>query len=167
MIIDMHIDIEKDIVSVREELDCGTKKKKTLALEEFLQTYTSFIKEKEDNYDFLYLPAGTLEYRKNLNTCTFVVQTNPYKEFYGLANREDDYLLVMKTNVNGTVLLGFEVFATKGAFNRILSSFTKVYENKKSFAIADESDGAKKCFEFIDSFADKPISTKLKYKDII
>lgn len=167
MVIDINIDVKNGIANIIEESDYGTKKTKKISLDEFLQTYTSYVKEKEDNYEFLYLPPGTVEFRKNLNSMTFMVETYPYKSFYGVDNKDEDYFLVMKTDVTGERVISYKCYSTKGAFNKHFSAFTEIHNCNDSFNITGEDDGIKKCLENSFKAPKKPLSLKLRYKNII
>ena len=145
MNIDMNIDIINGCVDVVEESEFGTKKEKRIALDEFLQQYTSLLKEKEDNNTFMFFPPGTVEYKKNLNSCTFVIQTNPYKEYYGLLYDENDYLLIVKMNVDCNLVLSYKCYKTEGPFNKRLSSFVEIDSSNDSFTVIDESEAVKLC----------------------
>lgn len=145
MNIDMNIDIVNGFVDVVEESEFGTKKEKRVALDEFLQQYTSLLKEKEDNNKFMFFPPGTVEYKKNLNSCTFVIQTNPYKEYYGLLYDENDYLLIVKMNVDCNLVLSYKCYKTEGPFNKRLSSFVEIDSSNDSFTVIDESEAVKLC----------------------
>lgn len=167
MVIDMNIDIVNGSVDVMEESEFGTKKEKRISLDEFLQQYTSLIKEKEDNNKFIFFPPGTVEYKKNLNSCTFVVQTNPYKEYYGLLDDKDDYLLIVKMNVDCNLVLGYRCYKTEGPFNKRLSSFVEIDTSDNSFAAVDESEAIKLCLSKIDKNGTKIAPIHLSYKNIL
>lgn len=167
MIIDFNIDYDKGMVDVTEETEYGTRKNKVISLDDFLQVYTSYIKEKEDKYEFLFLPPGTVEYRKNVNSLTFFIETYPYKEYYGVEGCEFDYAVIMNTDSSGNKVTSFSVFVTKGAFNKYFSSFHKIYESQKSFSISSESEGIKKCLSFCKEISLTNVSLSLKYKNIM
>lgn len=167
MVIDFNIDFDNGLVDVTEDTEYGTRKNKVISLDEFLQMYTSYIKEKEDKYDFLFLPPGTIEYRKNVNSLTFFVETYAYKNYYGVENSEFDYAVLMNTDSNGTKVTSFSVFATKGAFNRYFSSYDKIYENQTTFSIKNESDGIMKCLKSCENIPMENINLHLKYKNIL
>lgn len=167
MIIDFNIDCDRGIVDVTEDTEYGTKKNKIISLDEFLQIYTSYIKEKEDKYEFLFLPPGTVEYRKNVSSLTFFVETYPYKKYYGVESSDFDYAVLMNTDSSGTKVTSFSIFVTKGAFNKYFSSFCKVYENNEPFSIVSEDDGIKKCLSLCEDVDFKNIEFNLKYKNIM
>lgn len=167
MIINMTIDMEQNLVFVEEELEYGTKKNKKISLNEFLQGYTSLIKEKEDNNKFLFFPPGTVEYRKNLNSCTFIVQTNPYKKYYELEDNEPDYLLIVKMNLDCNLVHKYICFKTQGPFNKRLSSFTKIVESEAAFYSKDETDAIKICLSKIKKVPLEENKISLSYKNIL
>lgn len=167
MIVEFNINKDLGLVNVMEKTEYGTKKNKTISLDEFLQIYTSYVKEKEDNYEYLFLPPGTIEYKKNINSLTFFIETYPYKEFYGVDSDVCDYAIIMKTNLEGTKATSFQVFATKGAFNRHFSVFSKIIECNKPFDIENEEDGIKKCLAYAKEISLDVINYNLKYKNIM
>ena len=167
MIVEFNIDMENGVAQIVEETEYGTQKKKKMALDEFLQIYISCIKEKEDNYEFLFLPPGTIEYRKNMNSISFCVETYPYKKFYGVEDKDCDYFIVMNTDLNITKIISYKVYATKGAFNKYFSVFSKIYESDLSFEIADECDGIQKCIKSCGEIPLQHINFDLRYKNII
>lgn len=167
MAIDFNIDYDTGMVDVTEDTEYGTRKNKVISLDEFLQVYTSYIKEKEDKYDFLFLPPGTVEYRKNVNSLSFFVETYPYREYYGVEGFEFDYAVLMNTDSSGNKVTSFSVFVTKGAFNKYFSSFHKIYESQKAFNISNESEGIKKCLDICKNISLSGVSLGLKYKNIM
>lgn len=167
MIIDFDIEYEKGIVNVTEDTEYNTRKKKAILLDEFLQVYTSYIKEKEDKYEFLFLPPGTIEYRKNVNSFTYFVETYPYKKHYNVDNIGYDYAVIMNVDSSGSKVTSFSVYVTKGAFNKYFSSYSKICEDNKSFTIKDEEDGIRKCLSFCRNISLDNIYFDLKYKNIM
>lgn len=166
MNIDMNVDIINGFVDVVEESEFGTKKEKRIALDEFLQQYTSLLKEKEDNNSFIFFPPGTVEYKKNLNSCTFIIQTNPYKEYYGLLDDENDYLLIVKMNVDCNLVLEYKCYKTEGPFNKRLSAFVELDSSNESFAVVDESEAIKTCLYKVDKKNTKVSQIHLTYKNL-
>lgn len=165
MIIDMTVDVLNGIVFVEEESDFGTKKQKKISLDDFLQGYTSLIKEKEDDNKFMYFPPGTVEYKKNLNSCTFIVQTNPYKDYYNI-NDDVDYLIVVKMNLDCNFVFSYKCYKTQGPFNKRLSSFVKIADSNNSFYVVDEDEAIKICLNKAAQDNLKENSIHLSYKNI-
>lgn len=167
MVIDFNVDYANGIVDVTEDTEYGTRKKKVISLDEFLEVYTSYVKEKEDKYEFLFFPPGTIEYRKNVNSFTYFVETYPYKEYYGVKNCEFDYVVLMNVDSSGSKVTSFSVYVTRGAFNKYFSSFSKIYESNNSFSITNEDDAIKKCLELSKNVSVGNVNLNLKYKNIM
>lgn len=166
MVIDIHIDANNSRVRFIEESQSGTKKTKVMDLDEFLQIYASMLKEKDDKYDFLYLLPGTVEYRKNLSSLTFVVELRPYKEHFGLKEEKQDFLVVIKSDLAVKNIISGKCYITEGSFNKHFSSFEKIID-VENIEINDEDDALNKMVELIKNSEKKPQSVKLRYKDII
>lgn len=166
MVIDIFIDVVTSRVRFVEETESGTKKSKTMDLDEFLQVYASMLKEKDDKYEFLYLLPGTVEYRKNLSSLTFVVETRQYKKFLGLDDENKDFLIVIKTDLAIKNILNVKCYVTEGSFNKHFSSFQKILD-VDNIEINDEDDALKKAVELIKKSDKQAQSVKLRYKDIL
>lgn len=166
MIVDIFIDVITSKVKFIEENENETKKTKIVDLDEFLQVYTSMLREKEDKYEFLYLLPGTVEYRKNLSSLTFVVETRQYKSFLNLDNENEDFLLVIKTDLSVKKILNAKCYTTEGSFNKHFSSFQKILEIN-NIEIDGEDDALRKVVEFLKISDRKTQSMRLRYKDIL
>ena len=166
MVIDIFIDVVTSRVRFVEETEGGTKKSKTMDLDEFLQVYASMLKEKDDKYEFLYLLPGTVEYRKNLSSLTFVVETRQYKKFLGLDDENKDFLIVIKTDLAIKNILNVKCYTTEESFNKHFSSFQKILD-VDNIEINDEDDALKKAVELIKKSDKQAQSVKLRYKDIL
>lgn len=166
MVLDIDMDFENNRVKITEETTYGTIKKKTIDLEEFLKAYASYVKEKEDKYSSLYFPPGTVEYRKIVNSVMFFVETNPYKKFYEVDEKEDDYFIVAEFDLSGKFILSFEGYKTKGSFNKYFSSFSKVLSSKEIIEVFDENDGIKVCLNKVLNYEGSQSSVKLKYSEL-
>lgn len=167
MIVEIDIDVKNGIASVTEKLDYGSTVKKKISLDEFLEIYTSYVKEKEDKYEFLYLPPGTVEYKKNINSVTYMVETNPYKDFYNVKDKEEDYLIVMKTDLSGKYVVSFRCYKTKGSFDKYFSAFTELINSDSGFEIESEDNGIKKCLQKALNSVPSKLPVRLRYKDIV
>lgn len=167
MVIEFNVNKDTGIVDVIQETEYGTTKNKSIELDEFLQVYTSYIKEKEDKYGFLFLPPGTIEYKKNINSLTYYIETYPYKNFYGVDSDICDYFIVMKTDLYSKKVNLFKVFATKGAFNKHFSAFSKIIECNTPFDIENEEDGIKKCLKYAKELTNDNLNYNLRYKNIV
>lgn len=167
MRIDICIDEEKNIAKVAEVSDKGTKKEKLIPLENFLQKYTSFLKEKEDDITSVYFPPGYYDYYKNINSMTYVVQTFNYKEFYEVEDLDKDFVVVVKTNLTGNRILGASVYSTRGIINKTLSRFVKIIDIKDNLLITDVDNAVKYCIRKAKETTLSGITKRLKYSEII
>ena len=166
MVVDIFIDVIDSKVRFIEETESKTKKSKVMDLDEFLQVYASMLKEKDYKYEFLYLLPGTVEYRKNLSSLTFVVETRQYKKYLGLDDEKSDFLIVMKTDLFIKNIVNVKCYITEGSFNKHFSSFQKILD-VNDIELDDEDDGLKKVVELIKKSDKQTQSVKLRYKDII
>ena len=134
---------------------------------EFLKKYSSLVNENKNSFEFLFLPPGTIEYFKSISSKTFVIHTSFDRSFYNLDEGVDDYLLIMKTNINGDVILNFKCYSTQGHFNKYISSFKEIYCNEMlSVNAVDEMDAALKCINYIRENVKETARFKVKYKSI-
>lgn len=170
LIIEMNFDFEAGKVAFMKKLDSGIKQRKVVDMNEFLQKYTTFLKEKEDNFKFLYFPAGTVEYFKNTASSTIIVHTYGYEDYYGIEDKEKSYLIKMDMNLMCNKVRSAQVYSTKGAFNKHFSRFIEIYRTEDNISVVDEDDAVKKIIAIAISELEsrkKILSLKKKYNDII